>query len=595
MFVRNAIHESSHSVLLPYTTLIGIATGQLCHIALKPWRLRGFRDWLFANRNLLVGHEVIAFIFLPPVIGRDLSVYYFSLSAFWSGFNFNEGTFFITKKLFEADSKITTTDESTTNPDHHIEALAVHRRMNLLTAAAGGLLTGTAITLLQLAPNDSNGFRNIFSEFLGAVGCYLLTYPLGNYLGHKIPSRYHDPVLEVCTYLLIPLASPDLSILHFLAMTGGGVCGGICHYIIQRRHQKILTVMRSRLTDIKKLMTAFPTLTQQLLALPLPEDQLLLGLRNKNLKIRIASRLTQLFLLLATVATQSLWKDYPINISLAVGAVLLPIIVDWVLPKYSPSIYDSHEISPLSRFFYLDSFSQTYITKVIVFICLQNSYDAQGHFLILQKNRPASVIFSANLQCLMFWFFSIKIGYKKFHGGYAPYFPSDREIMKLALIAQPEQPHPHQDNLIITPLKPSIILNYHLLQFMKKNMPRNTENTENHLISQEPLEHKSDEPCRHPLEHLSLFAIPRHSATQVKELSVIPLADVRCLNCQKDFMQINTEFSERSRKFMERCFDITLETTFGNAVVRGNAIAHQFAFGLPPGLSLTTGVKSFTL
>ena len=42
LFVRNAIVESSSSHLLPYTTLIGLMTGHLFHVCIKPWRCRNF-------------------------------------------------------------------------------------------------------------------------------------------------------------------------------------------------------------------------------------------------------------------------------------------------------------------------------------------------------------------------------------------------------------------------------------------------------------------------------------------------------------------------------------------------------------------------
>lgn len=602
LFIRNAIVESSGSYLLPYTTLIGLMTGHLFHVCLKPARLWGIRDWLFANRNFLTSYEVMAFIFLPPIIGRDLSTYYYTTAAFWNGFNLNDGTSSITKRLFRKNLQVIETDEKQIDQENQPDITFLRRRTGLLITLSGGVLTSASILLLRSATNINNSFRNIFAMFLGAIGCYLLTYPLGVYLGHKIPPRYYKNVLETCTYLLIPLASPDLSILHFFGMVGGGLCGGISYYIIKSHYRNTLMVMRHRLNDIEKLTAGFPNVIKQLLELPFPEDQTLLSARKNNFKIRLTSRLIYLIMLTTALATQSLWKNYQINTTAIACALILPIIVDFLLPKYSPSIYNIDEMSRPSRLFYLDSFSLMYLIKVAAFIGLQGTYDDHGNLLTLQKVKPPVAIFSANLVYIAVCVFASQLGYRKYHGGYVPYFPSDEEIRKLSLLAQPKELKQHYSKDTIEHKNQPISLNYHLLQFMKDNMKIKLAAEDKVSSSNDPehVEEKSSAEnfCPHFLQRLSLFAIPKPlsiSSNQNGELSSFPVATFHCQDCKEDFAQIDVEFSIRSKRYTEKRFDVNFYTTFADAVVRGNAVARQFTFGLPAGLSLIDGVKSVTI
>ena len=273
LFVRNTLVESSSSHLLPYTTLIGLASGHLFYVCLKPWRWWGLRDWIVANRNVLAGTEGILFYFLPPIIGQDLSVYYYTISAFWSGFNLNDGTSFITQKLLEKKLPVKITDEIFMDREvkqkHCLFLLA--QWLSHHSDRRHPFPFSSAILLLQFI-QDTTGFRNLFATLSSAIGCYLLTYPLGATLGRKIPPRYYHDVLELCIYLLIPFAAPDLSILHLLAMASAGVCGGIAHHIYDGRYKKRLGMMRQQLEEIEKQLITFPGLIKQLLRLPLPEQ-----------------------------------------------------------------------------------------------------------------------------------------------------------------------------------------------------------------------------------------------------------------------------------------------------------------------------------
>ena len=73
--------------------------------------------------------------------------------------------------------------------------------------------------------------------------------------------------------------------------------------------------------------------------------------------------------------------------------LLMTVISYFIVPKYKPSVYKIQKISWLSSSFYSDSFSLVYMVKVIMFINLQNVYDAQGNFLVLQKTKSSDVTF----------------------------------------------------------------------------------------------------------------------------------------------------------------------------------------------------------
>ncbi len=598
LFVRNAIVESSSSHLLPYTTLIGLATGHLFHACIKPWRLGGVRDWIIANRNFFAAIEMQVFLGLPQMVGKDFSLYYYTVSAFWSGFNFNDGTSFIIKKFFNKKLQANEIEDVLIDREIQLEVSAYNWRSGLTTMISGGTFTTASILLLQYIADDQTGFRNIFAKFLSAIGCYLLTYPLGVKLGQKIPARYHHNTLEVCTYLLIPLASPDLSILHLIAMTGAGICGGVAHYIMDTRYKKRLAAMRERIKEIEVFMKKSPVFTKQLLDLPLPEDWLLINTRKRNQKLKRPARLIYVIFGITALATQSLWKKYSITIGLIISYLLLPIINDLALPKYYPSIYKDQEIFSVLKFFYLESFSYLYVGKILAFLGVQGIYDSNGNFLLLQSIISPGAILSINLEYLAFLMASIKAG-KKFYGGYIPYFPSKQEIAQLAFITELEKMKPFFKD--VADYKSHVIsLNYHLLQFMKENMRSTIHDKADTLNNSESADLKTIDinPCLHPLKALSLFSIPNRlpANTDNKMVQIsIPLASVQCRHCSQDIMQINSDFNQRSQKYTESRFDISFITSATDAVIRGNALARQFTFGLPAGLSLAEGVKSFSI
>jgi hypothetical protein len=65
--------------------------------------------------------------------------------------------------------------------------------------------------------------RNNDALWMACIGNYVLTYPFGIYLGHYLPRRYYEQALTVATYLLIPFASPGLTIPHYILLGGAGL------------------------------------------------------------------------------------------------------------------------------------------------------------------------------------------------------------------------------------------------------------------------------------------------------------------------------------------------------------------------------------
>ena len=100
--------------------------------------------------------------------------------------------------------------------------------------------------------------------------------------------------------------------------------------------------------------------------------------------------------------------------------------------------------------------------------------------------------------------------------------------------------------------------------------------------------------CLHPLQRLSLFAIPYNSPV-ANRLSSFPLATLHCQECKEDVRSVHTDFSPDDQRYTDECFDVSFEMRAADATLRGNALALQFQFGLPTGLSLTEDVSRFSI
>ena len=590
LWVRNILQESAVSSLLPYSTLIGIAAGQLFHVSIKPWRLWGLRDWIEKNSNTLTFPEFMAFFMLPEVIGIDLSVYYYSVSAFWSGYNFNMLVSLVTDKIFKKHIQNVRVDEIEVPQEDKVSHPISFRHRDPYLCLGGCVITATSILLLQKVPEDQAGFRNIFAQLLAAIGCYGISYPFGVYLGHKISSQYYETTLSACIYLLIPLASPDLSILHYLGMMGAGLCGGISHYIITHQYKTHIRAMEYQLQKIQSLVATSSTLFQQLIQLPLPPDWLLLASRKQQLKVRWVGRFLLLSLIVSALATESLWKNYPITLLIVVQAIVTPLIMIWIAPKYIPSIYSIQPLLSLSHFFYVDSFTTGYMVKSIAFIALQNIYNSSDQLSFLHAITTSKVIFTVNLLNALVAFYNVKTPPKKYYGEYRPYVPPSSEILRLQAFV--EAVKSNQGMMVNQPL---FTLNYHLLQFLKENIPRAKTGLENAVISN----HDEDKSiCQHALGRFGLLAVPRQPVAETppdNPLLPQPLATLQCLECKKDLMSVQVGINPADKRYNEQRFLFSFDGSVAHAILRGNAVAQQFQFGLPAGLSLIPDANHFSI
>lgn len=591
LLIRNVIQESAHSSLLPYSTLIGLATGHLFSVSIQLWPLWGMRDWIQHNCNKAAAFEYMLFFMLPPIIKKNLSLYYYLTAALWSGFNLSPLVSLATDKLFKKNKQSTRADHKMTPPKESSSQKIPyrHRPRDFLICLSGLAIATTSILLLNVVSADRAGLRNLFVQLLGGMGCYGMTYPLGVYLGHKIPSRYDGTILSTCIYLLVPLASPDLSILHYLGMMGAGLCGGISEHILDSQYIKQLAQMRTQLGKIQAMITKSPDVFQWLITLPLPPDELLLIQRKKRLKFRWIARILCLVLLISALATQSLWRDYPIVLFITILSITVPVMTVSILPKYTPSIYNIYRSSFVQRFVYTNSFTFGYLVKIVAFICIQNLYNAHGQLALLSESNTPKIIFSANLLNICAMLMMIKSANIQFNGGYSPYLPATSEIFKLRKLLNNQR---------------TLTLNYHLLQFMKENIRKTKVNLartgrlNNHPLKTIRKEKKEETNyCQHPLNQLSLFAAPRetliNTSSGINPLSPFPLATLECQGCQQ-ITSVQVGFTHADQHYTEQRFDTAFNEAINHAVFRGAAIAHQFQFGLPAGLSLTSSINRFS-
>lgn len=78
-------------------------------------------------------------------------------------------------------------------------------------------------------------------------------------------------------------------------------------------------------------------------------------------------------------------------------------------------------------------------------------------------------------------------------------------------------------------------------------------------------------------------------------LASFPLAMLHCQECKEDVRSVHTDFSPGDQRYTEDRFDVSFESRTADATIRGNALALQFQFGLPAGLSLTEDVSRFSI
>lgn len=322
-------------------------------------------------------------------------------------------------------------------------------------------------------------------------------------------------------------------------------------------------------------------------------------------------RLGFLGLVLASIGTRSLWEAYQINISTILVAILTVVLVRVILPRLVPSSYSRTPIGFIYRFVFVGSFSLTFFMKLILSLSLKYLYDINGRFLISDHdNFSTPLIFSANLVSVV-WLAGINIYFKNARGGYLLYIPVPADIQRLGFMLS----HPAQG-------KDPVILNYHMLRFIQENfhsssptlhgsteisnsiemspvnsLPEPSVESEPSSLSlneKPPPEGKAEgsSPCKHP----SSLVVLRPLTRSPNEGKTIPLAELCCQGCasHSKIGEIHTEFTEMDRKYTEDKFDVTYEARAADAVVRGGAVARQFVFGLPKGLSLSPDARGFS-
>ena len=511
LFIRNAIQENLSAALFPYTTIIGLSTGYLFHVSIKPWSLRGLRDWIQRDQMGLSLPELISLIFLP-LTNRINVVFYITSASFWTGYSLNDLTVTIFGKLFSIIKGINRNDKNFVDiiPENYFP-LSINHRQNLFIFISGSALLSSSLILLKYITEDSVGWRNISVQLLGTAGCYAITYPFGLYLGHYIPLRYHANILVACTYLLIPFAAPELSILHFLMMMGGGLSGGIGSYIINARYHNRITTMKLRLEAIRQLIIEQPALFRQLIDLPLPPDQLLMNKRKQHRGSRWVANLTGLIGVVLALRKVS-WQ-YSTVISGSFTLIGTILAYNWLMPRWSPSNYSTYKLPYHLRLFYLDSFTPIFIFKIGVFLFLKVLLDPSNKYTDFNHPTPVAV-FVSNIVSIGTPFVVSKTLYKKVFGKFSPYCPSLQAIEKLAILTKPElltqQTQPAEDSRV-----PSLKLSYHLLKFMQENQQQlfedEVKSKPQDVISsiEEKNQHNTDKLnhpfCQHPYSGLRLF------------------------------------------------------------------------------------------
>ena len=616
-FIQESMGQTGTAFLLsflvcPYATLTGLATGYLFHVNLKPWRLGGGRNWIENNRNDLVIVEAGLLALLPSRYNIR-SLFYGMTASFWSGYNLNPTISFVLDKIFAFQNKIIATKQSVTPI---FRPATISRTFNhLLKSSMGIAAMSASILLLQYVPEDSSDWRNIWAQILACLGGYLLTYPLGITIGHKVPDRYHHWAISLCMYLLIPCAAPGLSIPHYVLLTGGGLCGGIVHDIVSSHYHHDLQAMQERLVAIQAMMVDMPPWASSLLTLPVQEDSLLLQVRKKNRILKGLIDFAGLSVSISSVIFAITSDSSYVILSDAMLAIATAIILmgyRWALPKWSPSVYRLENLSNISRFFYLDSITLSFMWKAATFIFLNTLSAKTGRFFLPSSPSSSSSIFSEAYSLIFIVLFFIKFGYKKLVGGYVPYVPLAEEIERLALLKDSQTYARSQDAK--KGEVPVIALNYHLLRFMQENLPHSgvveskpsvalpVSNPvkmaiveEDSSLAEEKMAEKTA--CPHPLFSLGLFAVP-HSpqvtpANDSKELPTSPLASVKCRQCQQDVLSVQTSFHAKDRLFTERRFNTGFDAQVADSTIRGLAVAGQFQLNLPDTLKLAKSATRF--
>jgi hypothetical protein len=556
LMIRNAIQEFAGGEFFPYTTIAGLVTGQLFYITTKPWKLGGISHWLQNNHKDLTYFE-FSLVLLLPSIYKINNLFYCATASFWTGYNldmlfFNQISSRFAK-LMEAKS-----NKNVTAPSLDEKSRPACRSQHGLVFTLGMALLGLSYALLESLPNDSSGWRNVWAELLSALGGYALTYHVGRYIGRKIPERYHDLTQTVCIYLLIPCASPALSILHQILILGGGLCGGAADYIASSRYRSRMKAIELSLGEIKaKAVTRESReLLSQLLEGRADNDEILENERKKykplyRMGIAFNSSVIvlglSLFIVSLTEGSSSDWSRVWVSMMATRAFALLTVYR--ILPKRAPSIYQAEKLPRYLRFLYTDSLTLTFIYKILASMVFKNIHGKSlSNMKDIAELTPAT-IFIINLFFIPSTIFVIKAGFKKLFGSYVPYVPSPAEISSLSLLLDSaslsDNKITKEEKYETPPLSPAlrstpVRINYHLLKFIQENSKK--------------------------------LDIPEQKRVGT------PLI-------------LETFFNDEDKAYTSKRFNIDFELKAVDAVLRGAGVVQQFPFSLPETLSLVNGVK----
>ena len=609
LFMQNAIEEPIVNGLMPYTTLTGLAAGYVFHVSIKPWPLWGIRNWIFNNRNIFTAPELFFTFNLSSLLNNSVClVFSVTTAAFWSGYNFYEFSTGVFEKLFSRKLKSESFQSESLLEAKSWNALPSICSSIVMVTSGACLMAASIILLLRVSP-DSGGVLNFSAQWLESIGGYLLTYPLGIYLGYVIIAKgLQKSMLTICTYLLVPFAAPGLTILHYFLSAGAGLCGGVAHSVINHRYTQQLAVMQRYRQEIDALIQMSPEFFMAVHRLAMPMDILLHIERKKHTKMKI---FINLFLTIAIL----IYGFLEIN-STTSGKILLSFLVfciinsmlsfNYWIPRHMPSIYHLQPLSNRLRFFYLNSFSLSFLTKVyiLIYYSIWRPFWYKHDFSDPQ-NQSFNSANSYGLIALLFVnIFTVKVAHKRFFGGYIPYVPRIQQINQLKVLQNPEKLKDH-----LTAGNQTIRLSYHLFKFMQENYQNSTRvvpTSDNGVNSQPPepaflREAKGDgsQHCRHPwsprLQWQAVPVVQPFSAPDPQGLPSTAIATLHCGDCKENILTCELGFDEEDRAYTRQRFDIIFELRVADAAVRGSTVASQFAMGLPQGLSLSKGVTSFTL
>lgn len=618
LFLHNALEESAASELLPYTALAGLFTGYLFNICLNPWQLCGISRWIEDHRNELVIPEYYIY---PILLGFQTIRSYFlfraTTASFWTGYNVEELVTLITTKLLRQSSS---TDKNILH-ELPVSTKAVLPRWSttVLTSLSGaGLIGFSLLTVQQTAIGvDQMALRNSGAAWMASIGNYAFSYPLGIYLGRYLPRRYHKKALIAATYLLVPFASPNLTIPHYILLFGAGLCGGVANFILKDQYLSQLAQMQQRkqLTDV--LLRDTPLFLQLLSQVSLPDDVLLQRSqqKQKNMTMIIKVAIAMGFFSSFYFFLESAMKDRPLgliftNLIFSLGNILVYLGSFHLLTRWAPSIYVSTPLPKLQQFFYHDSFSLIFLLKIAVI--LENRIEL--FTTIVGDTSSNALLLNAALYTPVACLAIVKAFVKRTQG-HQPYIPRIADIQQLATALKSESLE-----LYCKSGKTRLSCSYYLLKFMQENPPvlLNTRILSSNDSSLE-LENKTligDQEDKlqtnqQPTSKVSTPVASVNSPSWSPSLLWRPLsknnqpeskqgrlsvtvAELYEEGSDKTQLTLEADFSSPyDQSYTRQRLDISLLFRAGDAAVRGPSVAGQFEMRLPENLSLSSTIDSF--